>query len=158
MQNLSEIIHSQTKLKGIDKDINRLRKVQSVWLEIINTPSNGSQNFNPAILEKSIPLRVYDNTVSIACETPLLANHLRFNKDTLLQLLITKGLKDIEFISISVSQDTGNSNQTYKKKQKIKRVVDSTTITNLEQFLNSCSSEQLSLSIKKLLDRLKSPS
>ena len=155
MKNLSEIIRSQTKLKGFDKDINRLKKVQSIWLELINTPSKSPQSFNTELLEKVIPLRVYDNTLSIACETSLLANHLRFNKDTLVQLLITKGLKNIKFISISVSQDAESLNQPYKKKQKIQRIVDPTTITNLEHFLNSCSSEQLSSSIKKLLNQLK---
>ena len=159
MQNLSDIIRSQTNLKGIDKDLNRLKKIQSIWLKLINTPSKNSQIITSTILEKSIPIRVYGNTLNIACENALLANHLRYNKEALIQLLAENGINNIDVISLSVSQDIWNQNQFQKGKiDKIKRTVDPDTITNLEHFLNSCQSEQLSLSIKKLLEQLKKTS
>lgn len=153
MQNLSDILQAQKQLKNINESIRSLKDIHTIWLNLIQSNIVTKNGFNPALLEKCIPVSVTEKTLNISCQTALMANHLRYTKTALLDALRELGLENIDNINLYVSNIQTNNNDTNKKE--LKRTVHPETIIALEQFSSSCSSEQLSSSIKKLLQQLK---
>ncbi len=155
MQNLNNIFQSQQLLSSVNNDICKLKLIHKVWFKLIErTLNNGTPTaFNPQILEQCLPISVRKEVLNLGCESSLIANHIRFIEQALIQEILDRGINGITRLNISVMpQEIQQSNE--ELNQPIIRNVDQRTINTLKDFTRSCSSEKLRSSTERLLIQL----
>ncbi len=155
MQNLNDIFRSQRLLNTVNNDIHQLKLVHKVWLKIIEQSLENvtTCNFNPNILEQCLPVSIRTKILNISCESSLIASHMRFIEQPLLQEILDHGIEGVTGLNLIVmpmdfQNNTVNTNET------LKRNVDPRTINTLKEFTRSCTSEKLRSSSERLLKQL----
>ena len=153
MHSITNILQNHASAKKAALHIQQLYKIHSIWLEFIELDQN-ILGINNALLEKSIPTSIHNNTLNISCETSIIANHIRFAEETILHLLKKHGIENI--LKIKESTNLLHSNLNSEKiSTKVHRTVQKETIFALEQLLASSQSRQLNNSVNKLLNQLR---
>ena len=158
MRNISEIFNTQRLYATIGKDIQRLKEVQFYWSVLIDSGFQHTEKKPHAFMQKCFPVSIKSQTLSIACESALIANHLRFLRQQLLQELSLHNIEGLTTLNIFITADILEQQENLTEKnssQKTKRTIDPNCIATLEQFKNSCQSEPLRASVQKLLDQFK---
>jgi len=162
MHDLNDILRTQPLLKNIDKELRSLTKIQIIWQQWIASENNDNQQLNQSVLSKCFPISVRKNSLTILCEAPIIANHIRFSVPTIIQLLKNNHISTITDIQTSVSSELTKSNIeslfqnliTTKPETKKNRTVSEDTIMVLQQFQQSCSSETINESLQRLIETL----
>ncbi len=153
MHSITDILQNHTRTKTIAVQIQQLKKIHSVWLELIDS-NQETAKIDKVLLVKSIPASIHNNTLNISCETNMIAHHFRFAEETVLHLLEKKGIKNILQIRTFVNFQESSFNPE-KTSINVHREVHQETILALKQLSTTCQSKELNSSIKKLLTQLR---
>jgi len=157
MDDINSILLTQPQLNVLVKDIQKLKRIHQLWDLWSRSDSSEKLVPNVEIISKSIPLGVNDGILTIACESSLIANHLRLISQSIIQRISDFGITGILKIHFSVlTENDSDSFQNKKQNKATLRQVDNETIMMLEKFEASCTSEKMSVSINNLLDTLRS--
>ncbi|MGH1427092.1 MAG: DciA family protein [Arenicella sp.] len=161
MHNISDIFNTQRLFATIGKDIQRLKTIQAFWQALADSGFQHTEKKPHSFIQKCLPVSIKSHTLSIACESSLVANHLRFLQQQLLQELRLNNIEGITTLNIFIATDMlkhqeALAEENYQKK--VERTIDPECITTLEQFKQSCKSETLRNSIQRLLNQLKKAS
>ena len=154
MHSITNILQNHARTKTIAVQIQQLKKVHSIWLELINSDQD-THGIDKVLLAKSIPTSIHNNTLNISCETNMIANHFRFAEETVLHLLKKQGIQNILQIRTFVNFQESSFNPE-RASIKVHREVHQETILALKQLSTASQSKQLNSAIKKLLTQLRS--
>ena len=157
MEDINNILLAQPRLNSLAKDIKKLEGIHQLWDAWSKPDSSEKQLVNTEIISKSIPLGINNNVLTVACDTPLIANHLRLISQTIIQQISNFGINGISTLHFLVlsEKDTHRFQKPENNQTKF-RQIDNESILILEKFKASCTSDKMSVSITKLIDTLKS--
>ena len=153
MQSITNILKNHSSAKQIAPHIQQLNKVHSIWQEFTQ-PDQNTLGVDKLILEKTVPVSIYKNTLYVCCETNMIANHFRFSEETILNFLNKHGLGNVQAIKAFTDFQQFNENSE-KNGGKILRKVSPETIQALEQLAATSQSDRLNRSVNTLLTLLK---